>query len=72
MCSYGGCSSFTCEKCYPKLVTCPDCGHKTLLQFNTCLRCKAPISEELKKAAIAQWHAAKERAAESPEGDQQA
>jgi hypothetical protein len=56
MCSYGGCSSFTCEKCFPKLVVCPNCGNKTSLSFNICIRCKAPISEELKKAAIEKWH----------------
>lgn len=61
MCFYGGCASLTCEKCRPKLVTCPNCGKNSFLQFDVCIFCKTKISEEVKEAARAKWYALKDR-----------
>lgn len=49
----------TCEKCKPKLVTCPACSHTSLLSISTCTNCKEVIPEEAKEAARKKWKESK-------------
>ena len=51
---FGSCR-VTCDNCKPKFVFCPVCGRKNLLVFKECKKCKTPITEEMKQAAIAEW-----------------
>ncbi|MCI2241668.1 hypothetical protein [Adlercreutzia faecimuris] len=57
---FGSCR-VTCDNCKPKFVWCDQCGRKNLLVFKKCKQCGAPLTEEMKDAARADWAA---RAAE--------
>ena len=50
-----GCRA-TCDNCKPVYVWCPECGKKNFLTMTKCTKCKAPLTEESKDAAIAKWH----------------
>ena len=53
-CSFGMCAVATCEKCKPKLLTCPSCGKRTYIA-NVCVFCKSTISQECQDAAVEAW-----------------
>lgn len=54
MCSFGICSVATCEKCRPKMLTCPNCHARTYIA-DTCMFCKGLISKEHQQAAKDEW-----------------
>lgn len=53
-CSFGMCAVATCEKCKPKLLTCPSCGKRTYIA-NVCVFCKSAIPQECQDAAVEAW-----------------
>lgn len=53
-CSFGMCAVATCEKCKPKLLTCPTCGKRTYIA-DICVFCRSEISKQCQTAAIETW-----------------
>ena len=68
---FGSCR-VTCDNCKPKFVYCAECGTKNLLFFSTCYQCKAPLTQEMKDAAVADWEQKKEKERQETLGSEQA
>lgn len=49
----------SCDNCMPKMLFCPECGERNLLAYEECCSCGAPLEQEAKDYAVAEWHAGK-------------
>lgn len=50
----------TCEKCFPKTLSCPLCGKKNTLAKNNCVYCGTAFTESDKEKARSLWSEKKE------------
>lgn len=46
-----------CDKCQPKFFTCPHCAGSAFFAFDECPACKGPVTDEDRRAGLAEWNA---------------